>query len=219
MSDLVGIQIPFSGFYNSIHDSAIDDAMESCFNYDYATGTDKEIPPEVSDAMWSADVDWSAIRNEYCQNYTKAFGQRFGLTLTFDEMTSPREYNFSTDRIFCLVPRKQIDKIRKAVEAHEDYPKTIDYRFTSRSGFWSNYSNDYKNEEWTRETLDECQYEVIIQFWLDNIELKDSVEGWNMEEWYITNDFEMCNWGTVIDAQKAIEATSKHRKQVSLQTH
>lgn len=206
MSDLVKIQIPFSGFYESIHDGEIDRALEDGFNYDYEKDEEKE--PD-NDAIWEADIDHEAIRKEYCQAFVAALGDKYDLTLTFDEMTSPREYNFSTDRLFCLIPREQIDKIRKEVEAHEDYPQLIKDRFTSYDGFHSFYSNDYKNEEWTRETLDECQYEVLIEFWLDKVSDETSAEGWHMEEWYLTNDFEMGNWDSIIAAHGKVEEQIK----------
>lgn len=201
MSDLVKIELPFSGFYESIHDSEIDRAIEDGFNYDLEK--QKEVP--VPDDIWAADINYKAIEREYCEAFVNAFADRFGLTLTFDEMRSPREYNFSTDRLFCKIPRDEINTIRKKVEAHPDYQKLIKERFTSRDGFWSFYSSDYKNEEWTRETLDECQYEVIIRFWLDNISDDVGSEGWRMEEYYLTNDFEMSNWDSVIEAHRAIE--------------
>jgi len=202
MSDLVKIQIPFSGFYESIHDGEIDKALENGFNYDYETDSEKE--PD-SDAIWQADIDHNAIRKEYCQAFIAALGDKYDLTLTFDEMTSPKEYNFSTDRLFCLIPREEINKIRKEVEAHEDYPQLIKDRFTSYDGFHSFCSNDYQNEEWTRETLDECQYEVLIEFWLDKVSDETGPEGWHMEEWYLTNDFEMCNWDSIIAAHEKVE--------------
>jgi len=205
MKDLVKIQIPFSGFYESIHDSNIDRALEDGFNYNRETDEDQEVPEEV----WEADIDRHAIRVEYCKSFVAALGNEHDLTLTFDEMTSPREYNFSTDKIYCLIPREEINKIRKEVEAHEDYPQLIKNRFTSRDGFMSFYSNDYQNEVWTRETLDECQYEVLIEFWLDKISNENSSEGWRTEEYYLTGDFEMCNWESIINAHDKIQEKIK----------
>ena len=203
MSDLVKIQIPFSGFYNSIHGGEggnIDQALEGGFNYDYEKDEEKEVPD-----IWGANYDYKAIELEYCQHFVEAFGDKYGLTLTFDEMTSPREYNFSTDRIFCKIPREEIDTIRKSVEEHKDWAQYIKDNFTSCSGFWSNYENDCKHEDWAKETLDECQYGTIIKFWLNNISPDTDSEGWDMDEYYLTNDFEMCNWDSIINAHKVIE--------------
>ncbi len=62
------IELPFSGFYESWHDHAIDDAIEQHFTYDYETGEDIELTDEIADAIWSADVNWGAIRAEYCEH-------------------------------------------------------------------------------------------------------------------------------------------------------
>lgn len=200
MSDLVKIELPFAGFYESIHSEEIDRALEDGFNYDYETGDEKEVPD-----IWGADYDYNAICREYCKEYTEAFGDKFGLDLTFDDMWSPREYNFSTDRIFALVPRDQINKIRKEAEAHDGWGEYIKERFTSSSGFHSFYSSDYRDVEWTRELLDECQYEVILQYWLENISDETGTEGWYMEEVYMVQDFEMCNWDSIVNAHRKIE--------------
>lgn len=205
MTDLVEIQIPFDGFYNTIHDSAIDDALENCFNWNHEKQEEVEITDATRDAIFMADVDWNAIRLEYCERYVDAFGDRFGLTLTLEEVTSPREYNFATDRIFAKIPREQINKIRKEVEEHKDWPQYIKDNFTDCSGFWSFYDNDCKHEDWTREDLDECQYGVIIKFWLDNIFPDMGIEGWHMEQYYLTEDFEMCNWESIEAARLVIE--------------
>ena len=207
IKDLVKIQLPFSGFYDTIHKYNIDQALEGGFNYNYETGEEQEVPD-----IWGADYDYLAIELEYCEHYVEAFGDRYGLTLTFDEMTSPREYNFSTDRIFCEIPKEEIDKIRKEVYEHKDWPQYVRDNFTDSDGFWSNYDNSYQHEDWTRENLDECQYGTIIKFWLRNITTDSSVEGWDMDEYYITNDFEMCNWDSIIEAHKVIEKYLEENK-------
>lgn len=205
MSDLVKIELPFFGFYNSIHDDNVTRAVEDGFNYDYETGEDKEVPEEV----WSADVDYNSIFLEYAEKYVEAFGYKFDLDLKFDEVTSPREYNFRTDRIFALAPREQIDKIRKEVEKHPDWQAHIKERCSDGPGFWSFYSNDHKDEQWTRETLDECQYEIILRFWLENIS-DEVANDWHETEVFMMEDSEMSNWDSVIAAHEVIE---KHLKE------
>jgi len=202
MSDLVKIQIPFSGFYESIHGGEggnIDRALEDGFNYNHETDEEQEVPD-----IWGADYDYKAIELEYCKNFVEAFGDKFELTLTFDEMTSPREYNFSTDKIYCKIPRNEIDKIRKEVEGHEGWAAFVKENFTSCDGFISFLSNDYTHEDWTKETLIEAQYGVILKYWLENVSTETGSEGWYMEECYLTSDFEMCNWDSIINAHEKI---------------
>jgi len=69
---------------------------------------------------------------------------RPSLRLAFEEMTSPREYNFETDRLFCEIPLavvRQLFAMSKA-EGHATLANVIRRRFTSRSGFISFYDND-----------------------------------------------------------------------------
>lgn len=62
----------------------------------------------------------------------------------YEEMTSPREYNFGTDRLFMQVPlviMRQLFK-RSAANEHSTLRTCIEERFTSRSGFSSFYTTD-----------------------------------------------------------------------------
>lgn len=209
MNNPVKIELPFAGFYESLHDDAIDRALEGGFNYDHEKDEEIEAPD-----FWGADIDFSAIRKEYCEHYVAAFAEEFGLTLTFDEMTSPREYNFSSDRIFCTIPREEIDKIRTEVEADPLWAEEVKERFTSRSGFWSFYEPDLKDEKWARAVWDECQYEVLIQFWINAKHRNDPNNNpdWNEREYYMCDNFEIYNWYSIIKAHEAIEEYLKEEK-------
>ena len=161
-----------------------------------------EVPAAVADIIWMADIDWTAIQIEYCKRYTEALGSELELDLVFDEMTSPREYNFSTDRLFATIPATQLRKIRREVEKHEEWPERIRDRFTSYDGFYSFYSNDYTDDVWTRPELDECQYEVLIGFWIEE------VQGHNLQDLSINlieevNAYEMA---TIDDAAELVHA-------------
>lgn len=207
MSDLIKVQIPFMGFYESIHNSNIDQAIEMGFNYDHETGEEKEVTAEVFDAIYAA-VEWDPIHQEYAKKFVEAFGEEFDLDLTFDEMQSPQFYNYSTDRLFALAPREQIDKIRKEVEQMDDWADYIKERCSDGPGFWSFYPNDIKDEKWTRETLDECQYEIILRHWLR----ATANEDW---EFYIMDDSEIYCWDTVQDAHEAVDRRMEYDKYVS----
>lgn len=208
---MIEIELPFSGFYESYHDQKIDEAIESYFNYDPESGEDIEISEEIFEAIWDADIDWGAIRKEYSKEYVEAFGDRYGLTLTFVELQSPREYNFGTDRVFASIKEDEINEIRKEVEAHEKWAEEIKERFTDRSGFWSNYSNDSKDTDWTREKLDECQYRVILEFWLNNIQFIGSY--WEEEECWIADEIQVSEFQSINNAYEKIEAYRKEHNE------
>lgn len=199
------IELPFDGFYESIHDSNIDNEIEQHFQYDFEAGDDREMTEAEADAVFMADVDWKAIQCEYAEAYADAFGSEFELeSLKYDDMTSPKFYNFSTDRIFCTVDADEFNsKIRKAVESDPAWKEYIRERFTSYDGFWSNYSNNIEDDDWTAEILDECQYGTMLHFYVDKI--------WPADDalMYLTEDFEMCNWDSINTAIDAIEQCLK----------
>lgn len=206
MSDRVEIQIPFMGFYESWHDEKCSEAVESGFNYNHEADEDQELP----DVFWDADINWSAIHQEYAKNYAEAFGEELELDVKFVEMTSPREYNFSTDRIFVSVPKEQMDAIKDKVFADEEARKFVSDSFTSRDGFSSFYSNDLTDEEW-QEPLDYNQYGVILDAYveLQHREDPNNVREWNDREYELVEDMELYGWKSVADAQNAVDEAIK----------
>lgn len=206
----VDIQIPFSGFYESWHDEKTSEAVESAFNYNHETDEDQEVP----DAFYNADINWGAIQNEYAKHYAEAFGEELGLDVKYEEMTSPREYNFTTDRIFVSVPKEQIDAIKDKVFADKEGRKAVEERFTSRDGFWSHFSNDLNDEEWTKDVLAECQYGAILDAYVDMQHRDDpnNIKEWNDREYELVEDFELYNWDSVIEAQNVAEKQIEEEK-------
>lgn len=92
------------------------------------------------------------------QNYAKAYVEFMAKyediqlqSLTFEEMVSPREYNFTTDRIFASLSRKDLANILWAVKG-KPLNDMVAEMFTSRSGFASGYPNQVSKwpriEEW-----------------------------------------------------------------------
>lgn len=83
-------------------------------------------------------------------------------SFAFESMHSPREYNFTTDRVFAWVPVKVIEDLfaRSAKEEHKTLDECIRESFTSRSGFFSFYSNDL--ETWLAKPLAEWDYNEMM---------------------------------------------------------
>lgn len=128
--------IPFSGFYYSLHDGALDSALESIFSDD--SGNTRDAIIYVAQNV----TDWRIVQNRYAADYAVAFAEEFNLPLQFESMESPREYNFSTDIVYCTISAENAawlfntcDKTLLAKIARET--------FTSRSGFISFYSPDF----------------------------------------------------------------------------
>lgn len=91
-------------------------------------------------------VDYSVVREEYARFYVDCLKDEINMkSMKFEEMVSPREYNFETDRIFVSVSRSDLFKMLNDVQGYA-LNETIKQMFTSRSGFVSYYSNDIS--EW-----------------------------------------------------------------------
>ena len=147
--------IPFSGFYYSLHDSDLDSALESIFSDDSGTAR-PELVCKAHDA-----ADWRMVQNNYAAEYAAAFAREFNLPLQFESMKSPREYNFSTDIIYCAIGADDaawlFDTCDKTL-----LDKIARETFTSRDGFASFYDPDFT--EWgDLLTWDPNQLGVLIR--------------------------------------------------------
>jgi hypothetical protein len=122
----------FPGFYNTLFEANEDHIIEGDFSYD---------DYEFNYADYSLDMA------KGCCNAIEAQLNELGFNvgIEFENVYSPREYNFTNDSINCTYVIKPgcITAIRKYLKANfaafEVYTKG---RFTSRSGFISFYSND-----------------------------------------------------------------------------
>lgn len=132
------VTVPFSGFYQSLHDASIDGAIEQMFS-DRATGTERN---EGLEQRLFDKCDFSQVHNSYAKAYTEAFAQAFGLeTLKFEKLVSPKEYNFDTDRIFAFIDGAELERLYQKME-RQALAELVNEKFTSGPGFHSFYSND-----------------------------------------------------------------------------
>lgn len=181
--------IPFSGFYGSIHEQQINDCLEQMVSDSSGCHPASE---RVSEELWSHTGNpWPAYAKAYCENFTALLNGETGqkVRITFESLSSPRQYNFTTDRIFaelsytsaCKLLRKCDKKILSEVTAE---------RFTSCSGFISHYSPDWKSwgelRTWDHNQLGTIFEALVKQFFGEN---------W---EWDLIEDFncngELDNW-------------------------
>jgi len=189
--EYIDIELPFSGFYESVPDQQIDDALEQRFSDDHGDITEAQ-----SEALFMADINWKAIEAEYCKELVDQWSDALDTELVYKTFTSPKYYNFETDRLFCKAPADRMNQIRAEVEAYPEWSKYIKDNFTSYDGFWSYYSNDSTDTDWTRPELDECQWRVIIKAYSNHHEI-DPV-GLECE----VNVYEL---DTINEATKAVE--------------
>jgi hypothetical protein len=127
--------IPFQGFYDSIHSEMIDYCEErdlSDENGDVSQG--------IAEAYWADnDVNYRQVFVEYAKAFTKTLADELETKLEFESLQSPREYDFSTDRIFAYISYADLAKLIAATPS-EAINSVAKGNFTSRSGFISSYS-------------------------------------------------------------------------------
>ena len=161
--------IPFDGFYESFISADIDHQIGQQIEWDIDTyDLNKDEQQILEDSYLSINKSsfYNKIAEDYTDLYIDALNERlkgFTLKAKFNLLTSPKEYNFETDRIFIDIERDHaIDFIKYVIKNYKkELEKKIKDRFTSRSGFWSHYKNgldlwtkDYS--EWDHNQIGTC---------------------------------------------------------------
>jgi hypothetical protein len=156
------INIPFEGFYESKHSQELDSIEERFINYEIEERRENLEPEELGDAIYRT-ANYSLAFDHIARAYVTYFNDyikeeyEIDLELKFESMTSPREYNFETNRVFCEISLENAKKLCNAV-SEPSLRQAIQDRFTSRSGFISSYPNRLENwpisiEEWDHNQL------------------------------------------------------------------
>ena len=160
----------FCGFYGTIFEPSEDSIIESPYNYDNY----KFYYDEYREAISKACCD--AIENEL---------KPLGIKVVYQNLYSPKEYNFSTDSINCLykLSKDSAKLLNEYLLAnYEAFETFIKDRCTSRSGFISFYSNDAKDwlTTYTKEKLNHT-FGTMLEFYFEN-------EGFTSEDLYYKVD-------------------------------
>jgi len=188
--------------------SALDSEQES--EAESRVQSDKETQPEGLrlDADTYHDLlfhhtDWRKAEDVLNGAYVEAFDQLltvmagFPTRITYESMDSPRQYNFTTDRVYVHIPKATVRKlfaISKA-DGHTKLRETIESRCTDRPGFFSHYSNKLTDwlakprQDWDHNELETLLRAIISLRW----ELTDEAQAGHDFEWgmyYRTTDDE-----------------------------
>lgn len=142
----------FSGFYESIHDSVFDFEEEG-------------ILENYPDKKWE-DFRFSYNWTEYSKIYVRAISSEIGIDLEFQELISPREYNFTTDKIICYIKPKDVKKLATALNS-PTLEKLVKERFTRRDGFipfYSSYVDEWKEKKITE--WDAVELGTLLDAWI-----------------------------------------------------
>lgn len=137
-------RIPFGGFYESMWSRGIDEEEEQYAAY---LAEKHEIPQgEIAEMLFRNSMYFLAYRkiaSSYVEHFESFIKETWGtdVMLQYREMTSPREYNFETDKIFINVMYRDALVLARKI-GRNALRRAAKEMFTSRDGFISFYSND-----------------------------------------------------------------------------
>lgn len=129
----------FPGFYNSYIDS--DNEIE---NFLYSENLEYD---QIKFDFKAWQIDCSFYACKFIEKELKDFGV---LSVEFQELISPKFYNYGTDSVNCKI---EIDIQKISNYFHDNlnqFEKYLKDNYTSRDGFISHYSNNAN--DWLRET-------------------------------------------------------------------
>ena len=157
------------------------------------------------------DFDYPSLKEdlckEYCKtfyNYIQAFVPDFMLSCEFSGMTSPKEYNYVTNKLYANVDFADDwqGTIRDFFEENEDWLRErIHDDWTSSDGFWSFMDNNY--DVWIKELTSEEPDERYITEALKYIMYMHDK---NVQRHIISDTLLDFNYGTYVICTKNKEA-------------
>jgi len=128
------IAINFGGFYESIHDSRIDNMIEAYGGDEY---------PEYND--WE-NIDFKktfkSYIEAYCSDLSSFIKSEYNIDMDFKdlELESPKYYNYSTDTILANIPDNQIKELNYLMIKDALFLEFLEERVKSGSGYISFYT-------------------------------------------------------------------------------
>lgn len=149
-SNIAEVIIPFSGFYDSIHseimhDETLNTIAYRLFDMDLDELMDDDLE-KVQDLLWMQSSDyWDKYRHNYSVAYAKEWCHQTTIKFhSFGEISSPREYNFSTDRLFVWCEFKSLQRLR--IEHLDEFKVWAISNIHSKDGFV--LFSEYSPENW-----------------------------------------------------------------------
>ena len=178
MKHAIETNIPFCGLYHSSYDQQIDTEIEHLAEW---LAEEHNVTPEAaSDALFTCldcHDTWQEISRLHVATWLELFSDDFGVDLytghEFSGLTSPKYYNFSTDRVFARVSFDGVQTLfdRHKVDGFNVFGEILKERFTSYDGFISHYSNQV--EAWLEKPLDEWDHNEVCTLLIASIALAE----------------------------------------------
>lgn len=186
--------IPFTGFYETLHDMAIDDAFNALFQ-----NSNGDANQELQDKA-CIFADFSEAFEDYAKNYAEAFCEEFKVNAKFESMKGAKDYFSGNDVVYIELDTDEVKRLFDAVDK-EVLDSVCRYNLTSRSGFMSFYDPDFTEwgdvTEWDHNQLGQLMEAVA----------KQENPDFDMQAEYDLMDSYLCNGnieGMIYNADKRI---------------
>lgn len=143
MTNTLITRIPFQGYYETAYAELVDQ------NLTYDTDI-SVIPTKLAQEAWDLvyyTKDYIAAFTDLSKLYIESFQKTFNdatdlnISLTWESLISPKEYNFETDRVFAKISQSDIEKLYAFCDKAM-LKAQIKANYTSRDGFISFYSSN-----------------------------------------------------------------------------
>lgn len=147
----------FRGFYGSYYDPSENGYIENEVEYINEKRGELGLPPIGENDL---DVDWQKFFNDVAKIITQQVADilteflGFKITIEYEQLISPKEYNFYNDSIDCKISFCPFSLWRVISKYKKELGMAINERYSSRDGFISYYYNsfglwrqDYNNDE------------------------------------------------------------------------
>lgn len=162
----------FNGFYNTLFEDLIDNVVDNQIEYyNEQNGT------ELSYDDFNFDFD--SIMQEICKDAVSKIEEKLNeiginCSIIYENLISPREYNFSNDSINIEINFKKFSQVIEILEQNFDsFAQYIKENYTSRDGFISSFSS-YASD-WIKDLREDAENEThkvgaVLDFILQEIE-------------------------------------------------
>ena len=160
----------FGGFYHSEHSDNID-SKEEAYGYDWE------------------EVDYKKTHINYCNAYLNRLSEELEINLKFIQLDSPREYNFTTDKILCSISDKDFNTLLNTYDFGilgntKELYNYIEEHSKSRDGFISFYSG-YAAVKKEKDIFLQYLFDYILQY--ENFDFYDLEFEIELEETNLIN--------------------------------
>lgn len=174
----------FPGFYNTAFEYSGEDQDIQSYNDEYKTDY------KYDDFTWDYTEYQTRVAKAFVNRLERELNVFLPVKLTFQEIISPKEYNFSNDSINIAAELDLNELLKLIIDRFNDAKDYFKANYTSCSGFISSHSNDIADWLNPAYIMEQPEHRIgALLNCLCDIELdKDRIIYWCDDEYHIGMD-------------------------------